>query len=124
MQFKSIVDLLTVGLRRPVAMSKIVPLTVANGTFRKFLFSIQVILKKTLERRQANDIVSKIALQINAKLGGELWACKSVYVSWLGLAYLCACVAPALTFGASHLRILTFIVPNCYRSLILKMHLY
>ena len=38
-------------------------------------------MKKTLERRQVHDIVAKIALQINAKLGGELWACKSVYVS-------------------------------------------
>jgi hypothetical protein len=44
-------------------------------------FDQQVILKKTLERRQVNDVVAKIALQINAKLGGELWACKSVYVS-------------------------------------------
>ena len=47
----------------------------------KPILNKKVILTKTLERRQIVDIVSKIALQVNVKLGGELWACNKVYVS-------------------------------------------
>lgn len=39
----------------------------------------QVIMAKTMQRRNAYDIVSNIAMQINCKLGGELWACKGPY---------------------------------------------
>ena len=40
----------------------------------------QVILAKTLERGQSS-VLRNIGLQINAKMGGELWGIKCPYVS-------------------------------------------
>lgn len=46
-----------------------------------FGFVLQVINGKTLDPKKARSVVLKVALQINCKLGGELWGVKIPLVS-------------------------------------------
>ncbi len=46
------------------------------GFYYIFLYS-QVIVQKTISNeRKLTSVVQKVILQINAKLGGELWGCQ------------------------------------------------
>ena len=65
---------------------------IKSECFVRYGVNNQVVLAKTLQRKGADSIIQSIAIQINAKLGGQPWASKELFVSRLSQLLLFPCI--------------------------------